>query len=202
MSHKHIFRLPLVLLLALLIMTCTFDYGTGDDLADSRPDIVMENIEYVRIRGGDLLARFQAEYAERWENDQAMELRDFSFEQMEDQGETVNVEGSANSAKVFLDTGDIILRGGVIVNIESEDVTIITDELEWRDDSKTLFGAADAEVEILRSDGTNFTGRGLSADIRRRTWVFTGEVMGTFVEEDEEDDDEGANEDDVSEEDE
>ena len=201
MSHKHILHL----LLALLIMACTFDYGTGDDLADSRPDIVMEDIEYVRMRGGDLLARFQAEYAERWENDQAMELKDFSFEQMEDQGETVNVEGSANSAKVFLDTGDILLRGGVIVNIESEDVTIITDELEWRDDSKTLFGAADAEVEILRSDGTNFTGRGLSADIRRRTWAFTGEVMGTYVEEDEEEDEEeeGDDEDDdVSEEDE
>ena len=188
-SYKRknpLFLGALCLLLTLLVTACTFDYGAGDGSDDSRPDIIMENIEYVRIRSGDPLARFQAEYAERWENDQTMNLRDFSFEQMEDRGETVNVEGSARSARVFLDSGDIILSGGVIVSIESEDITINTSELEWRDDEKRLIGDSEAEVEILRSDGTNFTGRGLSADIRSRTWVFSGEVMGSFVEEDEE----------------
>ena len=180
------FLLGLCLLPTMLITACTFDYGIGDGLDDSRPDIVMENIEYVRIRGGDVLARFQAEYAERWENMQTMNLRDFSFEQMEDRGETVNVDGTARSARVFLESGDIILSDGVIVNIESEDVTISTIELEWRDNEKTLMGASEVEVEIQRSDGTNFTGRGLSADIRSRTWAFSGEVAGTYVEEDEE----------------
>ena len=179
--------IPLILLiLPLLLAACTFDYGTGDDLADYRPDIVMENIEYIRMRGGDPLARFWAEYAERWENDQTMNLREFSFEQMEDRGETVNVEGSAGAAKVFVDTGDIILSEGVIVNIESEDITIITSELEWIDDQKALRGPSDTEVEIQRSDGTNFTGSGLSASIRSRTWAFSGEVQGIYVEEDEE----------------
>ena len=186
MRQSLTLKLLIAVLFAALFTACTFDYGATDGLEDSRPDIVMENIEYVRIRGGDPLARFQAEFAERWENDQTMTLRDFSFEQMEDRGETVNVEGSARAARIFLHSGDIILSGGVIVNIESEDITISTSELEWRDDEKRLIGASEAEVEILRSDGTNFTGRGLSADIRSRTWTFSGEVSGSFVEEDEE----------------
>ena len=178
------------LLYILVITACSFDYGAGQGLEDTRPDIVMENIEYVRVRGGNILARFQAEHAERWENLQTMELRNFTFEQMEDQGETVNVEGNALAAKVLLDTGDIIFSGGVWVSIESEDITINTDILEWKDKEKTLSGGEENEVGVQRSDGTNFTGIGFSADIRSRTWAFTGEVKGSYVEEDNDEEDE------------
>ena len=186
---SHLFVLLAVLLAVLSTTACTFDYGTGDGSEESRPDIVMANIEYVRIRGGDMLARFQAEYAERWERTQTMNLREFSFEQMEDRGETVNVEGSAAEARVFLDSGDMLLSGGVIVSIESEDITINTRQLEWRDEEKHLIGASGEEVDITRADGTNFTGIGLSASIRSRSWGFSGEVFGTYVEEDDEDED-------------
>ena len=175
---------------SLPLLSCSFDYGTGEGLEDSRPDIVMENIEYVRVRGGNLLARFQAEHAERWEERQTMELRNFTFEQMEDQGKTVNVEGSAKEATVQLDTGDIILSGGVRVSIESEDITISTIGLEWRDKEKTLLGVEEEEVGIQRSDGTSFTGKGFSAEIRSRSWTFSGEVKGSYVEKDDEEEEE------------
>jgi LPS export ABC transporter protein LptC len=172
-------------ILGMLLAACSFDYGGGDGLENTRPDIVMENIEYVRVRKGDLLARFHAEYAERWEERQIMELRNFTFEQMEDHGETVNVEGNAKNAVVQTDTGDITLSGGVKFSIESEDVTISTDGLEWKDKEKSLMGGEEAEVDIQRSDGTIFTGIGFSAEIRSRTWSFSGEVKGTYGEEDE-----------------
>ena len=175
---------PVVILLA----SCSFDYGDGSDEEENRPDIVMENIEYVRVRGGDHLVRFRAEHAERWEDRQTMELRDFTFEHLENSGEEVNAEGRAGSASVQLDTGNVSFRDGVIINIESEDITIMTDGLEWRDSERLLFGAAEAEVNVERADGTNFTGRGFSADIRNRTWVFAGEVRGIYVETEEDDD--------------
>jgi len=173
------------LLCAFLLAACSFDYGAGTGLENTRPDIVMENIEYVRVRRGDMLARFQAEYAERWEEQQLMKLRNLTFEQMEDHGETVNVEGAAKVAAVQIDTGDISLSGGVRVSIESEDVTINTAELEWKDKEKTIKGGEEEEVDVQRSDGTSFTGIGFSADIRSRTWSFTGEVKGSYVEKDE-----------------
>jgi LPS export ABC transporter protein LptC len=168
-----------------LFFACSFDYSIGTGLENTRPDIVMENVEYVRVRGGDMLARFQAEHAERWEELQLMELRNFNFEQMEDRGETVNVEGAAKAATVQIDTGDILLSGGVQVSIESEDIIINTAELEWKDKEKAIKAGAEEEVDVQRSDGTNFTGRGFSADIRSRTWSFTGEVKGSYVEKDE-----------------
>ena len=173
------------LLCAILSAACSFDYGAGTGLENTRPDIVMENIEYVRVRKGDMLARFRAEYAERWEEQQLMKLRNLTFEQMEDHGETVNVEGKANIASVQIETGDISLLGGVQVSIESEDVIINTRELEWNDKEKTIKGGEEEEVDVRRSDGTSFTGIGFSADIRSRTWSFSGEVKGTYVEKDE-----------------
>ena len=178
------------LLTASLFLPCSFDYGAGQGAEGNKPDIVMENIEYARVRGGDLLARFHAEHAERWEERQIMGLREFSFEQMEDQGKTVNVEGTAKAAEVQLESGDISFSGGVIISIESEDITISAPGISWKDKEKTITGGRDDEVEVQRSDGTNFTGRGFFADVRSRTWTFSGEVWGSFVEEDEEDDDE------------
>jgi len=174
------------LLCAFLLNACSFDYGAGDGSERGRPDIVMSNIEYTRVRGGDVLARFRGEHAERWEDAQIMRITNFTFEQMEDKGETVNVEGSAGAAEVQLESGDITLFGGVTIRIESEDVIINTDRIEWKDKEKTITGGEGERVEIRRSDGTSFTGMGVFADVRRRTWGFSGEVRGTYVEEDEE----------------
>jgi len=172
-------------LCAFLLAACSFDYGAGSGLENTRPDIVMENIEYVRVRGGDILARFRAEYAERWEEQQLMKLKNLTFEQMEDHGETVNVEGTATVAAVQVDTGDVSLSGGVRISIESEDVIINTRELEWNDKEKTIKGGEEEVVDVQRSDGTSFTGIGFSADVRGRTWSFAGEVKGSYVEKDE-----------------
>ena len=192
MKHSIELRVSFLLPLAFsclpcffLLGACSFDYGAGES-ERSRPDIVMENIEYTRVRGGDILARFRGEHAERWESSQIMRITSFSFEQMEDKGQTVNVEGSAGAAEVQLESGDISLFDGVTIRIESEDVIINIDRIEWKDKTKTLSGGEEERVDIQRSDGTNFSGLGVFADIRNRTWSFSGGVEGTYVEEDEE----------------
>jgi LPS export ABC transporter protein LptC len=188
---KLVFGLCAAAIFSAAFFACSFDYGDNQDSDKNRPDIVMENLEYVRVRGGDPIARFKAEYAERWEDRQTMELRDFTFEQLEDGGETVNAAGRAGAARVQLESGDISLKNGVRINIESEDYNIRTAGLEWKDKEKTLTGGENAEVDIERSDGTSFTGKGFSADIRGRTWDFTGEVAGSYVETEDDDEDAG-----------
>jgi LPS export ABC transporter protein LptC len=181
------FFLPLMIftlfaIAAFLLPACSFDYDSVSAPEQTKPDIIMDDIEYVRVRGGDPLVRFQAEHAERWEKKQTMDLRNFSFEQMENSGETVNAEGRAGSATVELGTGDVAMSGGIRISVDSEDITISTGALQWRDREKTLTAAPDDEVDVQRSDGTSFSGRGFSADARNRTWVFSGEVKGTYVE--------------------
>ena len=174
----------LLIAMTVVLAACSFNYDTASGSDKARPDIVMDNLEYVRVRGGDPLVRFKAEHAERWEESQTMDLTNFSFEQLQDQGKTINAEGQAGGASVQLNSGDLSLKDGVSISIQSEDITIRTTDLDWKDKDKTLTGSADGEVDIDRSDGTSFTGRGFSADARNRTWDFSGAVTGQYVEKD------------------
>jgi LPS export ABC transporter protein LptC len=173
--------------IVLAISACTFDYEDITSEHEDQPDIVMKDVEYVRMRDGYPVVRFMAEEARRFEERQAMELGQFSFEQFETHADTVSAVGSAGLASIELDSGNIHMKGGVRIDVESEDLIISTKTLEWQDKDR-LLSAGDAEqVDIQRSDGTAFTGWGFSADARRRTWEFRNGVDGIYVEKDDED---------------
>ena len=176
----------LVLVSFFVFQGCSFDYSAPGADGQGQPDVVMDDVEYVRVRQGDPLLRFRAEHAERYENKQTMELRNFSFEQFGSHGGEINAEGRAGSAFVELDSGNIRLDEQVRISVDSEDVVIETGRLSWKDKEKVLSGDAADEVIIRRSDGTNFTGRGFRADARSRTWEFSFGISGTYVHEDSE----------------
>jgi LPS export ABC transporter protein LptC len=184
-GRRRFFRF---LLAPAFFCACTFDYGVSSGEGGNRPDMEMDNVEYTRVRDGDPQVRFRAERAERWEKQKSMELEQFSFEQFEDSGETINVQGRAGTASVELDSGNIELRSGVSITVDSEDITIETEGLNWNDGDHTLQGLVEDEVILHRPDGTVFSGRGFAADTRNRTWQFSGAVSGTYVHEDDEDD--------------
>jgi len=176
--------------LALAIAACSLDYGERDPAERDAPDIVMENVEYVRVRSAEIQARFFAERAERFESRQIMELRQFSFEQFDGRGDA-SAFGSAGRATVELDTMDIFMSDGVRLEVESEEIAIETAELTWRDEPQTLTGGSEEGVHITRDDGTSFTGVGFRAYARQRDWEFSGEVQGTYVHESSDEDGEG-----------
>jgi LPS export ABC transporter protein LptC len=192
-NHKiviFLFSSFIILLLAYCLTSCSFDYGTQEGTDGDQPDIVMENVDYVRVRAADPQARFHAERAERYESRRIMVLSNFAFEQFGNRGEDVNAYGKAGSASVEIDTGDIRLDDGVRIDVDTEDIAIETNWLEWKDKPRTLTSGAENEVNVYQENGTAFTGIGLYADARRRTWEFSGNVSGTYIYEDESDDDE------------
>ena len=173
-----------ILLFSFLLSSCSFDYGKEEKIDNTLPDIVMNNVEYVRVRSADPQARFNAERVERYEERRIMELRNFSFEQFGNRGDDINAHGRAGSASVEIDTGDIRLDDGVRIEVESEDIAIETRWLEWKDKARSLNGGLGDEVTVLRDDGTSFTGIGFYANARRRVWEFSGFVSGTYIHED------------------
>ncbi|MDR2537384.1 MAG: LPS export ABC transporter periplasmic protein LptC [Treponema sp.] len=170
---------------ALLLCACSFDYGEASSSSEELPDIVMEEVEYVRVRNGNPLARFMAESAERYEDRQVMELRNFTFEQFETLGEELNAAGSAGMATVALDTGNVQLREGIRIDVESENIIIETEHLDWQDKERILTAGEGQRVDMKRSDGTDFSGWGFSANIRDRTWGFSSGIQGAYFWEDE-----------------
>jgi len=187
---------PLILLFSLLtinyslliIIACSFDYGSSGGADKNQPDIIMDNVEYVRVRSLDPQARLQAERVERYEERRVMELRNFSFEQFGNHGEEVNASGRAGSALFEIDSGDIRLENGVRIEVDSEDIALETARLEWKDKDKVLSGGADEEVRIYQETGTSFTGIGFQSNARTRAWSFSDTVDGTYVKDDDDED--------------
>ena len=177
-----------IFMLCVCITSCTFDYGEEMSAAEDLPDIVMEDVDYVRMRDGAPVVRFKAQSAERYESRQTMELKTFSFEQFYDHGDGINATGQAGSALVQLESGNLQLETNIMIAVDSEDITIETDNLSWEDEKRILSGNEGDTVEIQRGDGTAFSGRGFTADVRSRTWTFAGAVTGTYVDTDDDDD--------------
>jgi LPS export ABC transporter protein LptC len=144
----------------------------------------MENVDYVRVRSTDPLARIRAERVERYEKLNIIKLQNLSFEQYGNKGSEVNVSGRLGYALVEIDSGDIYMENGVKLEVQTEDVILETDQLEWKDEPRTISTGENQEVYIYRDNGTSFTGIGLQADSRLRTWEFLGIVRGTYIHDD------------------
>jgi len=171
-------------ILIFLLASCSFDYGEGSSSEKDMPDLVMENVEYVRVRSADPIARFQAERAERYERQQLMKLENFIFEQYGERGEEVNAMGMAGRASVKIDSGDIFMDNNVRIEVESEDIIIETFQLDWKDAPRILSSGEDDDVIISQQNGTQFTGIGLKVETRSRAWEFSGVVHGSYIFED------------------
>jgi LPS export ABC transporter protein LptC len=170
----------------IFLVGCSFDYGETAKQTGDQPDIVMNDLEYVRVRNGDPIVRFTAESAERYEKKQLMDVKTLEFEQFHNHGEEVNVQGVVGSAKVEIDTGNIQMENGISLKVATDDFSIKTDNLRWEDKTRALSAGKDDEVIIERSDGTSFSGAGFSANARDRSFSFDGGISGIYVQEDEE----------------
>jgi LPS export ABC transporter protein LptC len=184
------FRFSVCVFLIVALGACSFDYGPSAGEGDELPDVVMNDVQYVRVRNGNPLVRFKAEGAERYESRQTMELKNFSFEQFNTAADDINAMGRAGNASVELESGNIHMKNGVRIEVDSEDIAIETKNLDWKDKERHLSAGAGEPVQIQRLDGTSFTGWGFSADVRRRTWTFTDGVQGIYIEKDDDEEDE------------
>ena len=182
-SVKYLYCIIIILIAG----ACTFDYGETGNSERVLPDLVMENVEYVRVRSADPLARFTAERAERYEKQGLMKLQNFTFEQYGERGREVNAAGEGGHASVDIESGDISMTNGVKIEIGSEDIIMETNQLDWKDEPRLLYTEENNEVNIYRENGTSFTGTGLLADARNRTWEFSGSVTGSYISDDDDD---------------
>jgi LPS export ABC transporter protein LptC len=166
-------------------ISCTFDYGDKESYGDESPDLIMENVEYVRVRSANPLAKLQAERVERYEKQNVIKLQNTTFEQYGEQGKEVNVSGKTGNATVEIDTGNIFMDRNVRIEVLTEDIILETYQLEWLNESKYLSTGNNNEVYVYRKNGTMFSGVGLQSDTRKRNWEFQGSVRGTYIKEDE-----------------
>jgi LPS export ABC transporter protein LptC len=166
--------------LVLSLASCSFVYEETPVEIPDLPDLVMEDLDYVRVEDGQPLVRFQAESAESYESRHTMDMTGLSFVQYTDNGSAIGAEGSAGSAQVDTASNNITLSGEVYIKSDSQDLSIYSPSLQWQNQERLLSAGPADTVQLSRSDGTAISGRGFSADARNRTWSFTDSAEGVF----------------------
>lgn len=178
----------LFIIFAIILMACSFPYDPVVD-NDHEPNLIMENVEYVRMANGNPEIRIIAQEVRQYEAKHTMELDDFTFEQFNaapaglERIPEINARGKAKAAHLETDTGNAFLRGEINIEVVSEDMTLETEEFSWQNEERII--NAPGTVNITRSDGTTLTGTGFSADVRTRSWEIESGVEGSIVEESE-----------------
>jgi LPS export ABC transporter protein LptC len=180
-------RTSCCLLSFLLFTACSFNYDTVTQTYDG-PNLIMNNAEYVRITNGNPEIHLKAEEIRQFEAKHTMELDKFSFEQYNAAPEgqkaipDINTRGKAGFAQMETDTGNFSMKNDISIEVSSEDISLETAEMTWKNEDRTL--AAPGQVSIQRSDGTTLTGADFSANARDRSWKFGSAVAGSIVEKD------------------
>ncbi|MDR2553359.1 MAG: LPS export ABC transporter periplasmic protein LptC [Treponema sp.] len=174
------------LVIPALLFSCSFNYDVPPT-GEQESNLVLVETEYVRMKNGSPEIRVTAAEVRQYEKIHVMELDNFSFEQYNAAGPgteqipSVTTLGKAGSARLETDTGNFVMRGGIVMEIIPEEMTMETSHISWNNKERLL--TAPNEVSIVRRDGTSMHGRDFSADAGRKTWEFKTPVEGTFVDE-------------------
>jgi LPS export ABC transporter protein LptC len=168
--------------------SCSFDYSEEVVKDSTLPDLVFEDLTYTRMRDGEIVARLEAETGNRYEDRHLMELSNYKFEQYDNVSHEIDATGEGGEAAVDMVSNNVKMTQGVNIRVDSEDFSLRTSDLQWKDGEKILSGDENSEINITRPDGTDINGVGFHSDIRSRNWVFNSNVSGVYFYKDEEED--------------
>ncbi len=165
------------------LASCSLDYDSTllDEQAGSRlPDTVATDLVHRVVKNSRTALEVTADRAETWDTERRTVIDGASFVEYDSNGVPA-VEGTAGRVVFHTDTEDAEISGRVRVHSAVEEAGIETEALTWQSAPRLLAAPADHTVVITRDDGSRLEGSGFSGDIRRREFVFSGPVSGTYI---------------------
>lgn len=174
-------RYYLSILFLLLSFSCTLDYsdaGLSDSLSEEIPDIIIEDYESVEVRNGSPALKIEAGKALFFNKKEETHLTDVDFYNYDDR--KVSTHGRTSSAILNMKSGDASMSGGILIESAEDDSRLETETLYWIDEEKLLSSDREDRVIVIDKEGSKLEGLGFSADIKRKSINFEGEVSGEF----------------------
>ena len=170
-------------LAAALLFSCSLDYEGAkleEGLPTRLPDTVATGLVHRVVKNSRMVLEVKADRAETWDAQHRTVLDGAAFVEY-DQAGAMAVEGSAGRVVFHTDTEDAEISGRVRVHSAVEEAGIETEALAWKSKPRLLTAPAHDRVIITSDDGSRLEGTGFVGDFRRREFVFTGPVQGTYV---------------------
>jgi len=156
-------------LLILALAGCSLDYEEAmvrETMAESIPDLVLENMQHIIVQDGQIVARLEAGRAVQYEKRKEMLLDDVHFRELDDSG-SVLTEVWADSAVWHTDTEDAEATGDIYVYSFKREAEVFAQTLTWKKKERVLSAGEDEQVVMRKEDGSELRGTGFTADFRR-----------------------------------
>jgi len=168
---------------ACVLASCSLDYegaSIEEGMPERLPDTVATGLVHRVVKNSRTVLEITADRAETWDAQHRTVIDGASFVEY-DQAGTMAVEGSAGRVVFHTDTEDAEISGRVRVYSAREEAGIETEALAWQSKPRLLTAPVHDRVIISSDDGSRLEGTGFVGDFRRREFVFTGPVQGTYV---------------------
>ena len=173
---------------ASVLTSCSLDYegaSLEEGMPERLPDTVATGLVHRVVKNSRTVLELTADRAETWDAQHRTVIDGASFVEY-DQAGTMAVQGSAGRVVFHTDTEDAEISGRVRVYSAREEAGIETEALAWKSEPRLLTAPVHDRVVITSDDGSRLEGTGFVGDLRRREFVFSGPVRGTYVWTDEE----------------
>ncbi|MCX7032285.1 MAG: LPS export ABC transporter periplasmic protein LptC [Spirochaetes bacterium] len=168
---------------ASVLSSCSLDYESArleEQLSERLPDTVATGLVHRVVKNSRTALEVTAARAETWDAQHRTVLDAAAFVEYGQDGERT-VEGNAGRVVFHTDTEDAEISGRVRVYSAVDEAGIETETLTWRKAPRLLSAPAHDRVVITKDDGSRLEGTGFVGDLRRREFVFSGPVQGTYV---------------------
>ncbi len=177
---RMVFSAITVLVILLLSLSCSFDYGVKKEISNKKiPDFILKNTVYTIERTGEHAIIFTADTLEMFESDHSALLNTVTFIQQDD-SLTVFSSGSCSSAEINTNSRDAVLVGNIEVFSPSKGILLRADTLNWDNSTSLLTGGAEGEVSIIYEDGSKIRGIGFRGDFSLNMFEFQKILEGTL----------------------
>ncbi len=166
-----------------VLTSCSLDYEGArieEGIPERLPDTVATGLVQRVVKNSRTTLEITAARAETWNAQHRTLLDDAAFVEYDRDGGRA-VEGSAGRVVFHTDTEDAEIMGHVRVYSALEEAGLETEELAWKSSPRLLTAPEHDRVVITSDDGSRIEGSGFVGDFRRREFVFTGPVQGTYV---------------------
>lgn len=174
-SESALRRVPTVLLLLVLLISCEIDYelaGGQDD--EDQPDILMEGVTQIQSTQ-DFLVIVRADRASLYNKRGETLFEGLSFSEENLRGEVLRT-GSAGTALVD-DDNRIELTGGALIESLEDEILIRGESLVWNNET-LLLESTQGEVSIVKEGEKEIRGSRFRADFDLNEIAFDGPVSG------------------------
>lgn len=164
-----------------LLFSCTFNYKQSDiaeDLDESKPDIVMEDVTLSFVRGTTVVMK--AKKIELFSKRKIQEMSTVTFKEVANNGE-VRMEGKAKKAFIETDTHNITIVGEFDARSHQDEAAIKTSYLTWNDAQRQIEGSPTELVTVTRDDESEISGYGFIANAKKRSLSLTKHVQGKLT---------------------